>query len=85
VEVGGSKSVVFCGGSTYKVCMCFDRFCFFTGFGESQYDAILSQGMFYLRVGLGPVALGPPNTDRASSPINSPGVGTGLGTLNNGY
>jgi hypothetical protein len=58
---------------------------FSQGFGESQYDAILSQGMFYLRVGLGPVALGPPNTDRASSPINSPGVGTGLGTLNNGY
>jgi hypothetical protein len=32
---------------------------FSRGFGESQYDAILSQGMFYLRVGLAPVALGP--------------------------
>jgi hypothetical protein len=26
VEAGGSKSVVFCGGSTYKVSMCFDHF-----------------------------------------------------------
>ena len=31
VEVGGNKSVVFCGGSTYKFSMCSDRHLPFRG------------------------------------------------------
>jgi hypothetical protein len=38
VEVGGSKSVVFCGGSTYKVCMCLDYYLPFHGDLKKDLD-----------------------------------------------
>jgi hypothetical protein len=42
VELGGSKSVVFCGGSTYKVFICIDTCTFPRGYQKSQIDAVLS-------------------------------------------
>ena len=46
MEVGGSKSVVFCGQSRYKFSMCFGSLSAFPrGCEESQYNAVLSQGI----------------------------------------
>ena len=58
VEVGGSKSVVFCGQSTYKVSICCDRFFAFPRDIENpNYNVVLSQRI-YLFLGSGRVALG---------------------------
>jgi hypothetical protein len=65
VEVSGSKSVANCGRSKYKVSMCFDRSLPFHGdVKESQYNAVLSQDMIYLRV-RGQSSWGRPNNGRA--------------------
>ena len=54
MEVGGSKSVVFCGRSTYKLFMCFDRCPPFHGDSEeSQYKAVLNQALFICGFGTG--------------------------------
>jgi hypothetical protein len=42
VEVGGSESVAFCGGSTYKVFLSISRYAFPRGYQKSQLNAILS-------------------------------------------
>jgi hypothetical protein len=42
VELGGSKSVVFCGGSTYKVFICIGSSIFQKGYQKSQFNALLS-------------------------------------------
>ena len=44
MEVSGSKCVVNCGRSTYKISMCFDDCRFSTECEESQDNAVLSQG-----------------------------------------
>jgi hypothetical protein len=57
VEVGGSKSVVFCGASTHKVCTCFDYCLPFHGNVKNPSIRGFESGHF-LFAGSEPVALG---------------------------